>query len=335
MNPYFVPIPRRARIATAVSLALFQLASQAQAQTATDPAQPAAAPQAVVVTGSLIRRVADEGTTPVTTVKAQELEARGHTELKDFVLEQPEHAIYLSVTQLAERTGTSEATVVRFCRKVGFRGYQHLRIALACSLSPPTAPAAAGDEIQSLCRQSLEQAVQALGSTLEAIDTATLRQAAERAAAARRLEVYGVGSSGLVAQIAAYKFTRIGKPAVAYVDPHLQAVSASLLEQGDVAIGISYSGATADTVHSLGVAKQAGATTICLTNYDRSPITRVSDLVILTAARENPLRSGDTPAIAAQLFAVGLLIAVTEQLLGERAAQALQRTSESVLAKKL
>ena len=90
MNPYFVPTPRRARVATAVSLALFQLAAQAQGQSATDAAQPAAAPQAVVVTGSLIRRVADEGTTPVTTVKAQELEARGHTELKDFVLEQPQ-----------------------------------------------------------------------------------------------------------------------------------------------------------------------------------------------------------------------------------------------------
>jgi len=89
MNPYFVPAPRRARTATAVSLALFQLAGQAQAQ-AIDAPQSSAAPQAVVVTGSLIRRVADEGTTPVTTVKAQELEARGHTELKDFVLEQPQ-----------------------------------------------------------------------------------------------------------------------------------------------------------------------------------------------------------------------------------------------------
>ncbi|VXB96076.1 TonB-dependent receptor domain-containing protein [Massilia sp. 9I] len=89
MNPYFVPTPRRAAIATAVSLALFQLAAQAQAQTSDAP-QAEAAPQAVVVTGSLIRRVADEGTTPVTTVKAQELEARGHTELKDFVLEQPQ-----------------------------------------------------------------------------------------------------------------------------------------------------------------------------------------------------------------------------------------------------
>ena len=90
MNPYFVPTPRRARIATAVSLALFQLASQAQAQTTTDAPADVPVAQAVVVTGSLIRRVADEGTTPVTVVKAQELEARGHTELKDFVLEQPQ-----------------------------------------------------------------------------------------------------------------------------------------------------------------------------------------------------------------------------------------------------
>ncbi|MGG7606194.1 TonB-dependent receptor domain-containing protein [Massilia sp. BKSP1R2A-1] len=89
MKPYFVPTPRRATLATAVSLALFQLAGQAQAQTSEPPADTPVA-QAVVVTGSLIRRVADEGTNPVVTVKAQELEARGHTELKDFVLEQPQ-----------------------------------------------------------------------------------------------------------------------------------------------------------------------------------------------------------------------------------------------------
>jgi iron complex outermembrane receptor protein len=89
MKPYFVPTPRRATLATAVSLALFQLAGQAQAQTSAAPADTPVA-QAVVVTGSLIRRVADEGTNPVVTVKAQELEARGHTELKDFVLEQPQ-----------------------------------------------------------------------------------------------------------------------------------------------------------------------------------------------------------------------------------------------------
>lgn len=94
MHQYFVPTPRRAQLASAVSLALFQLTAQAQAQAQAqatpDAPQASAAPQAVVVTGSLIRRVDDEGTTPVTTVKAQELEARGHTELKDFVLEQPQ-----------------------------------------------------------------------------------------------------------------------------------------------------------------------------------------------------------------------------------------------------
>lgn len=89
MHPYFVPTPRRAQLATAVSLALFQLSAQAQAQTTEAPASTPVA-QAVVVTGSLIRRVDDEGTNPVTTVKAAEMEARGHTELKDFVLEQPQ-----------------------------------------------------------------------------------------------------------------------------------------------------------------------------------------------------------------------------------------------------
>jgi len=89
MKSYFVPTPRRAALATAVSLALFQMSAQAQTQAAGAPADTPVA-QAVVVTGSLIRRVADEGTNPVVTVKAAELEARGHTELKDFVLEQPQ-----------------------------------------------------------------------------------------------------------------------------------------------------------------------------------------------------------------------------------------------------
>lgn len=267
---------------------------------------------------------------------AREKLTASERKVAEFILRHAGEAVYLSVTELADRCGTSEASVVRFCRKAGFRGFQHLKIALACSLVPP---AAAGGEVAAAGEVTAagalhEQTVQALADTRGVLSGPALRQAARALAAARRVDVYGVGTSGLVARIAAYKLTRHGKPAFAHGDPHMQAISAAVLGPGDAALGISFSGSTVDTLHSLEMAKRAGATTISITNYPRSPIARLSDIVIPIAVRENPLHSGALPVLTAQLYAVEVLVAMTVEELGDAAARALQRTSEAVMEKK-
>ncbi|QIA26707.1 MurR/RpiR family transcriptional regulator [Thermaerobacter sp. PB12/4term] len=256
----------------------------------------------------------------------------------DFILSNPGEAVYLSVTELADRCGTSEASVVRFCRKAGFQGFQHLKIALAWSLVPPAAGAGEGSAagLGELAAVSVlhDQTVQALADTRGVLPPAVLRKAAQALARARRIDVYGVGTSGMVARIAAYKLIRHGKPAFAHGDPHMQAISAAVLGPTDVALAISFSGSTQDTLHSLELAKRSGATTISITNYPRSPIRRVSDILIPIAVRENPLQSGALPVLAAQLYAVEVLVATTVEEMGDAAHQALQRTSEAVMEKK-
>lgn len=256
-----------------------------------------------------------------------------------YVLERPEEVIYLPVTEVAERVGVSEATVVRFCRKAGFSGFQHLKIAIARELTPAQSTIRDGlswtDDLATICDKVYQTIVHALAQSRAAIDQKELAKAVEAVVAARRVDVYGVGTSGMVAQIACYRLLRIGKQAVAHSDPHLQCIAGTLLGPEDVAIAISHSGSTRDVLDSLEVAKKSGARTICITNYAKSPITRFADIQLLTATQETPFESGRTASIIAQLALIDALVAGVVAKRQEHAITYIRRTGESVTSKKI
>ena len=118
------------------------------------------------------------------------------------------------------------------------------------------------------------------------LDQQELERAIAFLAQARKIDFYGLGTSGLTALDAQHKFLSLGKLCNAYVDPHVQVMSASLLTAADVAVAFSHSGSTKDAVVSLQWAKKRGASTICITSSVRSPITRVADVVLLAATGE-------------------------------------------------
>jgi DNA-binding MurR/RpiR family transcriptional regulator len=126
----------------------------------------------------------------------------------------------------------------------------------------------------------------ALDETLQMLDRAAFGRAVERLLQAGAIWFYGVGTSATLATDASYRFMRIGLPAHAAVDPHIMRLSAGLLGSGDLAVGISYTGRTIDTVRALTIARESGATTLCITSHLGSPITRVSDLVLTAATSE-------------------------------------------------
>ena len=149
-------------------------------------------------------------------------------------------------------------------------------------------------------------------------------------AAAGRVDVYGVGASAFVAADLQQKLHGFGRVSFNWSDTHIMLTSAAVLSPGDVAIGISHTGSTIDTVEALREARRAGATTVALTNFPRSPITRVADFILTTAARETTFRSGATASRIAQLTVIDcLFIGVAQQHL-ESARTALESTYAAV-----
>jgi DNA-binding MurR/RpiR family transcriptional regulator len=257
--------------------------------------------------------------------------------IADFILSNPRKVIYMSVTELAERCGVGDGTVVRFAQDIGFSGYQELKLTLSRDLVGPfenvLEDVSPEDSLDDIVRKITNKNLKAITDTTRLIDIDSLKKAIEIISQSRKVEFYGVGASGFTALDAKYKFLRIGIVCDALTDPHLQAMSAATLTSKDVAVGISHSGATKDTIDSLKVAKNAGAKTICITNFIHSPITEVSDIVLLTASPESPLASGAIRSKIAQLHILDLIFTGVAMRLGDQALRYTEKTAQAVLNK--
>ncbi|MBB6020149.1 DNA-binding MurR/RpiR family transcriptional regulator [Paenibacillus sp. JGP012] len=249
------------------------------------------------------------------------------------VLEHPDNLIYLSVTELADFAGTGETTVMRFCRKIGFKGYQDFKLMLAQGLPKRQAQhhgeqgAGEGDYADHLYASM----VGVLQSSLGMLDREQLRQAVDDLDQARFVQFFGVGSSGITALEAKNRFLRIGRRVEANSDSHIQSMMAVTMGEGDVAVGISVSGSTLDTNDMLMKAKQNGAKIIAMTNYAKSPIASIADIVLLTAGKESPLEGGSVGAKISQLFIIDLLCQGLERLHGEETKRMKELTARAVI----
>jgi DNA-binding MurR/RpiR family transcriptional regulator len=248
-----------------------------------------------------------------------------------------------SISELARTCGTSATSVVRFCRAIGLRGYPDLRLALAgavarddvTSVTTAAHDIAPDDDAATITKKIAYADARAVTDTANHLDIATLVQVTEALAKAGRIDIYGVGASGFVALDLQMKLQRIGRPAFAWPDPHMAISSASLRGAGDVAIGLSHTGTTVDTIDVLREARSHGALTVAVTNFPWSPITEVADLVLLTAARETAFRTGAMTSRIAQLTVVDCLFVTLAQqdLPGTRVA--LERTFAAAQAKRV
>lgn len=255
-----------------------------------------------------------------------------------FILDNTELVVELSVTEVARRSDVSDATVVKFSQRIGYTGFQEMKISLAKELPAHTrniyGEIAPGDDLQTLKEKIFALNKTALEETCRILDQSKLEQAVLALTEARQVHICGVGASGTVAMDAEQKFMRIGIPCHAYIDPHIAAAMAALLRPGDVAIGISHSGATRDTVEALQTAQRAGATTICLTNFINSPVSRNADITLLTAVQETDFRSGAMASRVAQLSIVDVLFVAVAQARYELSLACLDKTRAAVARKR-
>ena len=264
--------------------------------------------------------------------------AKGAQRIADYILAQPDEIVGLSITELAEAVGVSEGSVVNFCRGIGLSGFQHLKLSLARetvqSVQFIHEDVARDDDMGTICRKVFHSGIQALRDSLSVLDPVALQQAVDIIRAAKRVEVYGIGSSAPIAEDTHYRMLRIGLDARVVVDSHVQAISASRCDPDVAVLTISHSGATHETVASTRLAKEAGAKTIVITNFARSPIQAYADVVLFTMARETSFRTEAMTSRIAQLCVVDALIAALALADYERSTETLRQTFDVLSIKR-
>jgi DNA-binding MurR/RpiR family transcriptional regulator len=256
------------------------------------------------------------------------------------VLSAPAVVARATILETAERSGTSAATVTRFCRALGLPGYADLRLAMAEETGRSSAvagweidigreivPTDPLDRVLSLITTADIRAIQ---ETAAGLDLAQVDKAADAISNAGRVEVYGIGGSALVAGEMQLCLHRIGIPTWAWGDVHSGLTSAALLGPGDVSIAISHSGATYETVEMLSAAGSRGSTAIAITSVPNSPLAEVADIVLTTAIHETTFRPDALAARHPQLIVLDLIYVAVAQRRHETTSEALRATAQAV-----
>ena len=263
--------------------------------------------------------------------------SRSERRVAQEVLEDPRAVAASTITELAQKCATSETTVIRFCRTLGLSGYPQLRLTLATESGRADngvrvvgSDIGPGDDLAAIVEKIAFADARAVEETGAQLDVVVLERVVEALTRAQRVDLYGVGASAFVALDFQQKLHRIGRVAFAWPDTHVALTSAALLRPGDVAIGISHTGTTIDTIDALTEARAHGAFTVAVTNFPRSPITEAAEHVLTTAARETTFRSGATASRLAQLTVVDcLFVGVAQRTYGQTLA-ALDATRAAV-----
>lgn len=213
---------------------------------------------------------------------------KSEKKIADYILSDPGALLPLSITDLADRSKSSEATIVRFAKRLGLSGYQELKITLAqeSGKAANTHDIDINDSLSDIYDKVTSDIYRSLEMTKKSLDPNELTEAAQAVLSAGKVVIFGLGNSASVAADAGHKFFRAGIDAAAYSDNHMQAIAASHLKEGDVAIGISHSGSSRDIADALKIARDHNAKTIAITNKGKSPVARIADIRLFTASQE-------------------------------------------------
>lgn len=244
----------------------------------------------------MVMQVLDH-TIPAIILKMQTLReslSKSEQKVVDYIIKAPDQVIYLSVAELAQNSGVSDPTVVRACQKIGLSGYQELKVTLAQDLVSPLQSiheeVLEDDNIKTIIDKVFQSTIHALTYTRDILRDHMLEKAAAAIMAAPKIIIFGLGNSHAIAVDLQHKLMRLGCDAAAYTDPHMAAIAAAFVSPGDVAIAISHSGSSKDTVENTRLAKDNGATVIALTNIGTTPLSKIADINLHTASKETRYR---------------------------------------------
>jgi len=215
----------------------------------------------------------------------------------DIILVDPDIARSKNINELAILCSVSEATLSRFVRSIGFHNYRDFQLRLAKESSPGRQTEsvtfhpqhihediARNDSVQTVIAKIAHRSANSARACLTTLDRSALEEAAQMVCRARTIYFFAAGLSVLAAQSALLRFSRIGKPSIFYHDRNTQLLIAGSLQPGALAIGISDSGRTNQTLSAITIARQAGAATLAVTSFPDSSLARQCDVSLITPA---------------------------------------------------
>ena len=258
----------------------------------------------------------------------------------DYLLANPQAPLTLAIGELAERAGTSAATVTRFCRLLGYPGYVALRVGVAtdvgrsATLDPWSTEIGRAfgpkDSPEDLLRMLIGAHTRTLREATSAIDLPVLNEVSRRVASSHHVDIYGVGGSAMLAQELQGRLYRIGITAYAWSEVHLGLTSAAIQGPQTVAIGISTTGRTEETLQMLAEAGRAGALTVAISNNPISPLAELADASIVTSIHEQFLQPDDLSAKHGQLLVLDVLYLLVAQQNFDRSSAKLAASAHAV-----
>lgn len=255
-----------------------------------------------------------------------------------YIDQHAQDVIRMSITELAEQTEASEGSVVGLCQRLGIDGFQELKILLSRDLVDPVRmiqeDLRESDSVSDVAEHVFAAHIASLQETRKLLVSQSLTRAVEILRAARRIEVYGIGSSGPIAQDLAYRLLQLGRDAKVVSDSHIQAVSAAMTDSSTAVVTISHSGSTRETVLATRLAREAGARTIGITKLGKSPLARYCDIVLHTIANETLYRPEAMSSRVAQLALIDTLVSCCALADAKRSVAKLELSARIIAGKR-
>jgi len=254
-------------------------------------------------------------TTPKTLLKIKKLYSSFHgnyIRIADCILYNPGLLISNKVSDVAVACNCDNAQIIRFCQKLGFKGFSDMKRSISHDLIPlqtdiDNVSVNKGSGFGRLMEDFRKDYLQTINDTLAMADEKIILQAVEKIKKARKIMLCGLGASGIVCEDLQMKLVHMGYPAFFYSKPTMNKMMCSLLEKNDLMIIISFRGENSEILNYANVVKKNKCPIIAITNYSNSPLALTSDIVLLTSSEEDDFRIGAMTSRLSQLMIVDIL----------------------------
>ncbi|AWK50798.1 MurR/RpiR family transcriptional regulator [Clostridium beijerinckii] len=244
-------------------------------------------------------------------IKSCENFTKTEEKISKYIIENVNSIIYDSVQDIAAKTNTSAAAVIRFSKKLAYNGFAELKLDLAKDNTEEvplfSEKICQKDSLKTIVKKSMASDTSAVQQTYKLLRIETLNNAVQAMKNAKRIYLFGISSSGICCYDLAQKLSRVGYDVVFYNDFHMQLAATTYITKQDVALAVSYSGNTKEINVAMEHAKNQGATTISITQFIKSPLLKFSDLVLYVPSQEKDLRLGAVSSRNASLILTDLL----------------------------
>ncbi|HEM8139164.1 MULTISPECIES: MurR/RpiR family transcriptional regulator [Providencia] len=237
--------------------------------------------------------------------------AENQRKIAQFIIENPENVLNLSSQQLAEILDVSQSAIVKFSQKVGVKGYPALKLALSEIIGRQqlneSAPHVAlhnriapNDNLMVVAQKLAMEKNHSITETTKLIDFKQFEKIVERIDQSQRVQIVGIGGSGLTAKDLSYKLQKIGITTLVESDHHVQIAAALTLNANDIQIVISFTGKRKDMLTAANIARKQGACVVAITRDRHSPLAQISDYILESVAEEDEWRSSSISSRTAQ-----------------------------------